>query len=385
MNILFFFTSEVIQNAGGVENVTIFWYNYFKSQGNNVYIMYINSHPILQATIPQTQIPDPQHYDAIKNIEYIKDYIITNQIDIVINQAALNNKSSLACTEACRLTRTRLISVIHNTPQWYIKSNKHLYLLSKRRLGNLILNKILSLIQRAPFYKGGRYIYENSEAIVVLSPSYIKEYCDLNVGKSSHKVTAIANPLIFSRPITLTPKSNTVLFVGRLSDQKAIDKLLHIWHSIEALGTNWNLKIIGDGPNRLELQQLSHSLNLRQVSFIGYANPIPYYLEAKILCLTSLFEGFPMTLIECQAYGVVPIVYDSFSAAHDIIENTYNGYVIPQFNEKLYVSSLYKLMQNPTILNKMQEHCRKIVDRYNVDTISQKWCNIIYNKHEANV
>lgn len=37
--------------------------------------------------------------------------------------------------------------------------------------------------------------------------------------------------------------------------------------------------------------------------------------------MTSAFEGFGMTLVEAQQYGVVPIVMDSYKSLHDIIKN----------------------------------------------------------------
>ena len=43
-----------------------------------------------------------------------------------------------------------------------------------------------------------------------------------------------------------------------------------------------------------------------------------------------------MTLLECQSFGVVPLLYNSFSAAVDIIDDGINGYLISPYKKKEY-------------------------------------------------
>ena len=63
----------------------------------------------------------------------------------------------------------------------------------------------------------------------------------------------------------------------------------------------WNLKIIGDGPDKKKLEYMSRRLD--RISFLGFQNPEPYYREASILCMTSNHEGFGMVLIESRTQG----------------------------------------------------------------------------------
>jgi glycosyltransferase involved in cell wall biosynthesis len=50
--------------------------------------------------------------------------------------------------------------------------------------------------------------------------------------------------------------------------------------------------------------------------------------------MTSAYEGWGLTLTEAQQMGVVPIAFDSFGAVYDIIENEYNGLIIPNSTDK---------------------------------------------------
>jgi glycosyltransferase involved in cell wall biosynthesis len=48
--------------------------------------------------------------------------------------------------------------------------------------------------------------------------------------------------------------------------------------------------------------------------------------------LTSEFEGFPLVLAEAMSFGVIPVVYDSFSAVRDIIDQGNDGIIVPKIN-----------------------------------------------------
>lgn len=373
MKILFYTAYEVSKNNGGVSNVTDFWYHYFQSKGHDVGIAYLKKgRNIENDMLIQFQLPEKD------TIPFFVKLLNDRNINVVINQQAVNNKTSIPCVEACRLAKVRHISVIHNTPELPIY-NPHFKFLSSTKIGLNVLRHLLGIIQKLPFYKGGKYIHDNSDYVTVLSPSYIDEYCQLNVGYKSNKVISIYNPLTFSKPEINNAKENIVLFVGRLAPQKSLDKLLKIWQNVERNNSDWSLIIVGDGPDKDILENLAKTLNLSAVKFIGRSDPHPYYKKAKIFAMTSVFEGLPMTLIECQAYGVVPIIYDSFSSAKDIVINGENGYLIPAYNEKSYILSLCNLINDSETLNKMSQNSYHFIDRYNPDILYQEWLKIMTN------
>ena len=57
--------------------------------------------------------------------------------------------------------------------------------------------------------------------------------------------------------------------------------------------------------------------------------PIQHYKEASIFLLTSDLEGFGLVVIESMSYGVVPVVYGSYEAIYDIIDNGKSGLITP--------------------------------------------------------
>jgi glycosyltransferase involved in cell wall biosynthesis len=97
--------------------------------------------------------------------------------------------------------------------------------------------------------------------------------------------------------------------VSRLTSQKAIDVLLHA-----AADARWpagvRLELIGDGPDRDELESLARQLGLNgTVDFLGYQPDVEAMLRGwSVLVLPSRYEaGVPLTLLEAIAMEV-PVV-----------------------------------------------------------------------------
>lgn len=329
----------------------------------------------------QTRLPDQTCCYSEQNIQFFNRYIINNKIDIIINQSGLNNRVSAVCTEGRKGTNAKLISVIHNTPYSTLKSLPILNHLSKLYgFGGLV--KILYR-QVMKYYSkyNGKYQYNNSDAVILLSSAYINEYKDLYNIKSDNKLFAIPNPLTIEEVYEEAPKENIALYVGRLTNTKSVDRLLKVWKRIQNTkeGKLWKLYILGDGPTKSSLENLCDEENISNVEFTGTTNPIPYYKKAKIFCMTSKYEGLPMTLIECQYFGVVPIIMNSYAAAKDIIKTNYNGIVT---DESLieYEDALFSLITDSDQINRMSHNCILEMKKYNAEIIYESYEKIFYSR-----
>ena len=135
----------------------------------------------------------------------------------------------------------------------------------------------------------------------------------------------------------ISGKEKAVLYVGRLVDSpKKADRLLKVWKRVQPLHPDWRLYLVGDGPERGNLERLAARLNLENVHFEGVQDPAPYYRKARILCLTSTHEGMPMVINEALSYGCTPIAFNSFHAAEDMLPDRETGRLIPPFSLRLF-------------------------------------------------
>ena len=125
-------------------------------------------------------------------------------------------------------------------------------------------------------------------------------------------------------------KIKKIIYVGRLDFvQKRVYRVIDTWNYLEECFPDWRLTIVGDGKDRENLENHIRCLGLKRVSFEGFQKPIDYYKRASILLLTSDFEGIPLVLAECMSFGVIPAVYNSYSAVCDIIDGGKDGIVLP--------------------------------------------------------
>lgn len=144
-------------------------------------------------------------------------------------------------------------------------------------------------------------------------------------------------------------KQNIVLFVGRLTyADKRVDMLIDIWNLLKGKTNDWKLIIVGEGPEKENLEAQVKKLNLTNVEFAGFSNnPKEYYDKAAILCMTSVFEGWGLVLTEAQANGVVPMAFGCSEGVKYILSpHQINGLIIPPFDKEIYAQNLLSLMNN---------------------------------------
>ena len=86
-----------------------------------------------------------------------------------------------------------------------------------------------------------------------------------------------------------------------------------------------------------------------------------------------------MTLIESLNYGVVPIIFNSFAAASDIIKDNWNGRLINPFSIDDYVSALIAMMTSPEEMISWRKHGINTAKKYDINSIGNQWISI-FNK-----
>lgn len=376
-NILFYYIGEISPSVGGAERVISLQYYKLTEMGYHIFTIYGIRRGKDDLIPKQYPLPFPEQLDAKENTIFIKDFLEREHINLVLNFAAVFNKSSRSVVEACKIANVPLISVFHNTLKYLLWKLPIVKLLMNYHWGREVLSNVLKVIHRVPFYKGGHYLYKNTSATVLLAPCYLEEFRKI-IYKKAINLYSIYNPLTIKTldSSDWEDKQPIALFVGRLEKQKSVDKLIRAWAKLGE--SSWKLYIVGSGSQEQYLKRLAHELRISDsISFEGHQSPLAYYRKAKLFCLTSIYEGYPMTLIECQAYGVVPVIYDSFLASHDVIDSGKNGVIVPAFNENRYVEVLKQLMRNDDYLRKMSINCREASKRYSIDNIMDQWVTLI--------
>ena len=140
-----------------------------------------------------------------------------------------------------------------------------------------------------------------------------------------------------------------LLFVGRLGLEKSVDFLIENHKNINA-----KLLIIGDGPERKNLEKLVKKLKLNdKVIFTGKV-PLKdigmYYKLGNIFVTASTTETQGLTVIEALAASL-PVVAIKDESFIEPIKNDYNGYLFN--NKKEYVNYINNLINDKNKLAKL--------------------------------
>ena len=99
--------------------------------------------------------------------------------------------------------------------------------------------------------------------------------------------------------------------------------------------------------------------------------------------MTSKSEGQPLTLLEAQQFGVVPIVLDTFASLADIITDGEDGIIIPECDLRLYVSTLTRLMSNKEWRETIALNAIRNSMRFSQETIARHWWDLL-SEHRLN-
>ena len=80
-----------------------------------------------------------------------------------------------------------------------------------------------------------------------------------------------------------------------------------------------------------------------------------------------------MVIIEAMQCGCVPVVYGTYAAAHDIISDGTDGYVVMPLDENDYVNKLAYLMDNDDARRRMGVEAIRSSRRFDADAIIDQW------------
>ena len=199
------------------------------------------------------------------------------------------------------------------------------------------------------------------------------------------KLCVIGNPVREIKPNSTIHKENIVLSVGRLIKSKHHDHLIRIFSKINLPG--WKLIIVGGDAIRQEnmknLQELiRESGAINKVELTGTRNDIDqYYLKSKIFAFTSSSEGFPNVVGEALTSGIPVVSYDCVAGPSEMITDNENGFLVPVFDDELFMIRLQTLMEDDTLRVGMGKKAFESMKKFSVDAIAQQYLNFILSTH----
>lgn len=370
MNILFLLASTLTTICrGGIERSTEVLARELTRRGNGVRILVWRGEPDASVEFPQSVFPQMKPHGAAENRKFFARLLREEKIDVVVFQCGAGWRFPFP-SEA-RACGVPVVSVIHTVPD----SFKARYRVKYSGLSRW-WNTLTKRWRQARKY---RFNYDCCARTVVLAEA-LKPTLEKFLTRSQiaeGRIAAIGNAATYAcvPEAELSRKKKELLFVGRMSFvEKRPGLLLRVWTKLQTAFPEWSLRFVGDGDYLSELKRLARELGIERVSFEGFCNPAPFYRDAAIFCMTSAYEGFPMVLLEAAAFGCVPVVFNSFAAARDIIDDGENGALVPAFDVDAYAEKLAVLMRDDALRERLAKNAlAQIPAKFSPQKIGDAW------------
>jgi glycosyltransferase involved in cell wall biosynthesis len=167
-------------------------------------------------------------------------------------------------------------------------------------------------------------------------------------------------------------------YVGRLSSEKGLPGLLRGFAETARRFPDAMLLLVGDGPQRSELEALAAQLQLGpdRIRFVGRVKvtEVPFWLRSSdLFALISPNEGFSCALLEAMASGLASVVSD-IPANRQLIDPGIHGLTVPFGDESSIGDALLQLLTDRDARTRMGEAARsRVVENYSTSRIVERY------------
>lgn len=231
-----------------------------------------------------------------------------------------------------------------------------------------------------------RLTYPWAKAVVVQSDhtaAWIAAECP------GSNAVVLANPLRYPLPIaesaippqTVVPDGRPcIVAVGRFDQGKRFGFLIDAFARLAPLHPDWDLVILGDGPERsaLEAQVATAGLGNRVFlpGFVG--NPGDWYHRASIYVMTSAYEGFPNSLLEAMAHGLPAVAFDIMTGPREIMQGGRIGVLLPDDDHiRRVAEALDGLIRDEGRREELGVLATTVRQTYAMDRILRLWDDVL--------
>ena len=322
----------------------------------------------------------------------LKKFIINHEIEVVVNMTRFFRHGHIFKASKNAGRDIKVIFMQHFAPGSEFKkgtfaSGIHLLKLNPFNLLYWLRASVYPLLklprnQRLP--KVYRETYRQCDRLILLSEGYKELYKKIASIKDDSKFITIPNifdPAGGMDDSRVNNKKKSVLILSRMDEiQKRISLALKIWENIEKDPdlVDWQLDIVGTGHNVDIVRRLIRHLGLQRVVMHGWKEREPFLEEDAILMMTSEYEGLPLSVLEAQAYGCVPVAFDSYASLRDVVTPFYNGVIVENFGDiKDFSDKLKDLMYDSEYRTELSKNAINSSNKFSSEKITKQWLDIL--------
>jgi glycosyltransferase involved in cell wall biosynthesis len=188
---------------------------------------------------------------------------------------------------------------------------------------------------------------------------------------------------VFCPDVNIVKKYDLIL-VGRLSEVKRVDRFLHAIKKAKEKIPSLNAVIVGDGPDKKELERLAVQLGIADdVDFVGWQNNVHEWLQkSKCFSLTSDSEGLSQALIQAMMTGL-PAITSDVGDLGNLLKDGENGYLVLPLTESNFAAAYLKLFKAQNKQIEFSKKAYKNTQKFSFEQVELHW-NKIFSEFRIN-
>jgi glycosyltransferase involved in cell wall biosynthesis len=155
------------------------------------------------------------------------------------------------------------------------------------------------------------------------------------------------------------PEAPLLLYVGRLSAEKEVDRIKPVLESIP----NARLALVGDGPNRQALEKHFAGTNTNFVGYLAGQELASAFASSDAFVFPSRTETLGLVLLEAMAAGC-PVVAARSGGIPDIVEDGINGYLFDPTDENGAIAATQALLSQTETREMLRQNARHEAERW---------------------
>jgi glycosyltransferase involved in cell wall biosynthesis len=152
-----------------------------------------------------------------------------------------------------------------------------------------------------------------------------------------------------------------LIFVGRLVEQKGIFHLPEVDRVLRSAGVDTSWTIVGGGPDQGRFRASWSGQHVRWTGPLSHGDALALYADHDVFVLPTRAEGFPVTLLEAMAAGVVPVVSDLPSGIREVVEPEVTGLLPAVDDVEGFIKAVRRLATDRAALESMSQAARERV------------------------
>src|SRR3989338_2939935 len=301
--------------------------------------------------------------------------------DVILSLNAVS--AGAPALRAARIRKKRFFVKIVGDYAWEIAVNK--------KKSSLLINDFQNTAQKGfinILAKTQRKVCLKADGVIV--PSQYLAGIVKKWGVPSDKIHVIYNGVDFKESELTIEEArrkigipgNIIISSGRLVPWKGFKMLVKIMPELLKISQFFRLVIIGDGPDKKQLESMVKNMGLeRKVYIVGKKSReemAVYFAAADMFVLNSGYEGFSHQILEAMAAGV-PVIASAVGGNREVIEQGRNGFLIKYNDEFNLIEAVKGMHQSLELRDEFAAEGRETVVKYSLEKMINKTFELLTN------